>query len=296
MRSFTKTPEKASGHYRAIAACFVGAALAGCSTVETPPDAPIAPPAPILSMPHPAGADLADIRDLFYDKQAPVLDSLKFCDADFRKLQAATQSRDVLAEGMRELVRKDPAHYHWCFYSQILSMENALKGELYVDERQKLVLDTFEFLTPVARVFLTDYRDSRYLRWAIYRYQKLSEWVFFRRVEASPKETEELVNTANPMGLVRGSGDDQSAVLDRYGIGAPSMSESAPAPTAASAPAASADPGAATAPRAPASDSDSTSVSPPDGDFKPFSAIDPAQQSAPAEAPAAPSSARTTGQ
>ena len=189
----------------------------GCSTTELPEAPPPPPIPPLLTLPQPAGSDLSDIRDLFFAKGAPTFESLKECDAPFRKLLAATSSREELAQGVRELVRHQPEKMHWCYYGQLLRLEIDLHGDLYVDERQKRTLDTYEFVTPVARAFLTEFKDSRYLRTAVYRYRHLSEWVFFRRVDLTPKATSELVEASNPWGLLRGTGD-QAPILEKYNL------------------------------------------------------------------------------
>ncbi len=41
---------------------------------------------------------------------------------------------------------------------------------------------------------------------AVRKYQKMSEWIFFRKVELTPAGTAELVQPTNPFGLWRDSG------------------------------------------------------------------------------------------
>jgi hypothetical protein len=161
---------------------------------------------------------MSDIFALFADPHIPYQNEfIKNCDQDFRRLMGVTPSLQELQAGTRELVKNDPVKYHWCFYGKIMKLETDLKEESYVDERQKRVLDTFQFLSPVARAFVSEFRDSRYLRSAVYRYQKLSEWVFFRRLELSPAGTMELVQPFNPFGLWKKS-DAGFSILEKYHI------------------------------------------------------------------------------
>ncbi len=194
-----------------------------CSTSQVQPLAilPEAPP-PYIQVPHPAGLDFGDLLAIFAEKGAPSPNAFKDCDSEFTVLRVKTQSREELLQGARELVRRDPVRYHWCFYSKLYDMDMQLKSAVYLDERQKLVLDHYLFLTPVARAFQVEFNDSRYLRWAVSRYRGVSEHVFFRRVELSPQGAADLAGPVNPFGRYRKSADPQpQGILDKYGILAP---------------------------------------------------------------------------
>ena len=194
-----------------------------CSTTQVQPLAilPETPP-PYIQVPHPAGLDFGDLLAIFAEKGAPSPDAFKDCDSEFTSLRAKTQSREELLQGARELVRRDPVRYHWCFYSKLYDMDLQLKSAVYLDERQKLVLDRYLFLTPVARAFQVEFNDSRYLRWAVSRYRNVSEHVFFRKVELSPQGAADLAGPVNPFGRYRKSADPQpQGILDKYGILAP---------------------------------------------------------------------------
>lgn len=195
----------------------------GCSGAQVSP-LPVLPETPpgYVRVPHPEGMNIGDILAIFTDKDAPSPDSLKNCDATFMKLRTMTDSTDELNEGARELVRADPIRFHWCFYARILTLEEQLKLTPYVDERQKHVLDAYLFLTPIARAYLLEYHDSRYLRWAVSRYRRLSEHVFYRKVELSPRATQELAESKNPFGLLRDSESESLGVLEKYGLVRPS--------------------------------------------------------------------------
>jgi hypothetical protein len=189
--------------------------LSGCTTTEIAP--PLAPlPPDYTYVPHPQGADIGDIEALFTEEAAPKDPTYdKYCDKDFRELKRVARSTYELTEGTRQLVKQDPVNTHWCFYAKLLSLEYSLKSEPFIDVKQKNVIDTFQFLVPIARTFYSDFHDSRYLRFAIVRYRKMSELVFYRRLELTPGGTSELVQAANPFGLWRDSGGDYS-ILQKY--------------------------------------------------------------------------------
>ena len=197
--------------------------IGGCSSAQVvkSPDALPEEPPPLVQVPHPQGFDLGDVRAIFNEKGAPELETNKNCDTEYRKLLTLTQSREELKQGAREFVRNDPVKYHWCFYTKIIEMEAGLQKDTYIEERQKRVLDTYDFLTPVAQAFQSDFHDSRYLRWAIQRYRRLSEWVFFRKVEISPQTTLEMSVIENPFALWRQPTDDHKPILEKYGFVAP---------------------------------------------------------------------------
>ena len=211
------------------------AAFYGCSTTEvTPLPAPQPSPPPYVQVPHPTGTDLGDLRAIMVSKDAPSPESLKGCDAAFMKLRSLTESEDERRDGARELVHNDPVAYHWCFYWKIIDLDDSLKTMTFIDERQKKVLTTYQFLVPVARGFYSEFHDSRYLRWAILHYKRISEWVFYRKLELTPAETSELVQVANPFGLYRAPVIHNS-ILEKYGLAKAGGSN--PAASSAGAPA-----------------------------------------------------------
>lgn len=194
----------------------------GCSTfsvfqAEPLPALPPTPPG-YVQVPHPDGTDVGDLLAIFTDRSAPDPLSLKDCDQDFWKLQAATRSKDELIQGAREFVRVDPVKYHWCFYGKLFELEEQMKASVYIDERQAHVLKAYQFLTPMSRAFLLEYSDSRYLRWAVNRYRRLSEYVFYRRVELSPQATSELTSSSNPFGNYRPAAEPPKGILEKYGL------------------------------------------------------------------------------
>ncbi len=192
---------------------------ASCSSIEVNPPPPLPEPPDYVRVPHPEGLDIADLNAIFSSKEAPETGSLKGCDADLAKLRSLTANPEELAQGARELVRSNPVGYHWCFYRQILDLEHHLKEDNYFDERQKHVVEVYLFLTPIARAFIFEFGDSRYLRWAIARYRRLSEFVFFRKVEIAPRMSSDLiVNSADPIGFVRTTEPQDQSMLEKYGL------------------------------------------------------------------------------
>lgn len=210
--------------------------LNGCSTTEIAPE-----PISKISQPnyleasHPEGFDIEDVKILIESKNAPDTDSLKDCDADFLKLKeatAASKNEEDFKTGTLELIQKNPVKYHWCFYQQILDLENNLKRQSYIEEKQKSVLKTYEFLAPVARAFMKEFHETRYLRWAIRHYRQLSTWIFFQKLDQSPKTTEELVEANNPFGLWREPSNEtqKKSVLEKYQIEPQHDPETEPSP------------------------------------------------------------------
>ncbi len=207
---------------------MAGMVLAGCSGVEIKQEQELLPSPPDYAfVAHPSGFGASDLEALFLDSrvQRPSAEVLKACDSDFRKLRAATRSAEEFTMGAREFVRLEPVHHHWCFYSTLLDLELSLKREdLYLEDRQKKVVSAFVYLSPIARAFFSEYRDSRYWRWAIHRYRLLSETVLYRRLEPSPETTLDLVSASEPMGGLRKvplppTGRNEGAfILEKYGI------------------------------------------------------------------------------
>lgn len=197
----------------------------GCSTAQVDPQNPLPQDPPdYVKVPHAEGLDMGDLEAIFHTTVTPPYESLKECDKDFVKLRTLTQSRTELIQGARELIRADATLYHWCFYSKLRDLETDLKKSDYIEDRQKSVLTVYLFVGPMARAFLLEFNDSRYLRWAIARYRRLSEYVFYRSVDLSPDSTQELLSAANPFGLARqpasteGNQPREQGILEKYGI------------------------------------------------------------------------------
>ncbi len=205
--------------------------LSGCSGlfIEEEEPMPVIPPEPpkLTAVPHPQGMDSGDLLAIFTEKNAPSPDSLKGCDADFKKLKSSTVSREEIAQGVKELITSDAVKWHWCFYGQLYQLDQTLKTETFIDAKQKALVETYQMLTPFSRAFMSEFRDSRYWRWAINRYQTYSARVFYRRVESSPATTAELVGIVNPYGTFRPAAAMPKSVLEKYGIAKPEANRDA---------------------------------------------------------------------
>ena len=121
-----------------------------------------------------------------------------------------------------ELVTQDPERMHWCFYSKIVRLQGILQSDSTWSLRQKKVIESFEFLSPIASAFLECFHDSRYLRWATQYYTKVSEWVFFKKLNPTPENTLLLTNETRtdlePWVQVDKSEPRHDSVYTKYGI------------------------------------------------------------------------------
>ena len=201
-------------------------ALTGCSStqvVEQKSPLPVVPE--YVKVPHPAGFDLADLRAVLVSPLAPKAVLGEFadtCDEDFKKLLDATNQKEEHDKGANELVTKDPERMHWCFYAKISRLQDVLQSDSTWTQRQKKVLESFAFLSPIANAFMTTYHDSRYLRWAAQYYSKVSEWVFFKKLTPTPDSTLLLTTGTRPelepwVGVQRNESQPDS-VFSKYGI------------------------------------------------------------------------------
>lgn len=223
------------GHLSFLLACAFAQSCATGSEMEVLSELPEIPE--YAHVPHPGGYDLADLRSIFLEPKAPQPDTWATCDGDFKKLRSLTEIPDEIERGARELVLRDAAKMHWCFYSKFIGIEAEMaRPENYLEDKQKAVVEAYAFLAPIARAFREEYKDTRYLRWAIVHYRRLSEWVFYRRLEPTPDSIAKLAETPNnPFSKVR-KDEEKRSVLEKYGIEAPSPTARA-IPDAARAPA-----------------------------------------------------------
>ena len=196
-----------------------------CSTTVPLPQKPDLPVVPdYVKVPHPAGFDLADLKLIFFSPLAPKAVLGEFadtCDEDYKKLSEMTKIPDERRKAAEELVTTDPERMHWCFYTKISKLQEVLQGDTTWSTRQKKVLETFEFLSPIGKAYMEVYHDSRYLRWATQYYSKISEWVFFRKVVPTAENTVFAVanarNSLEPWVAVSQEKIENS-VFAKYGI------------------------------------------------------------------------------
>lgn len=207
--------------------------IAACSSIQAVQSPMIPPnPAPVLDLAHPSGFGMTDLKAIFLTQGAPERSSLKSCASQFSALSRKTELREELRAGARELVTENPKLYHWCFYGKILDLDEGINKAKLLDEKQSLTLETFKFAIPIARAFQIEFKDSRYIRWAIQRYRALSPFVFQRRVELTPEATAELAVLENPFGVWKPF-PDQKSILEKYGLReAPAQRAPATIPTA----------------------------------------------------------------
>jgi hypothetical protein len=225
MRLFARRSLKLAG------ASLLAIGVSSCAVlrpnvIEPTADVPAAPAAEVpgyAGVPHPVGLQIGDVLALFSEPGAPKRESpeMKTCAADYDALEKRTKAKDELKQGILELVRKEPIRYHWCFYSKILALEDELRHAQMLDDRQRDVVEAFRFLAPLSRAFYREFHDSRYLRWAIAYYRRASELAFYRRVEASPSLTKELVGSGADDDANRGISEKATSVLEKYGIVVP---------------------------------------------------------------------------
>ena len=197
---------------------LLGALLAACTSIQSV-QAPVVPPepAPVLDLPHPQGFGITELKALFLDPKAPEPAQVVGCADAFKELSRKTQLRDEIRAGARELVIEKPVLSHWCFYSKLLELDEALRKNGIIEDRQQMTLATFNFAIATARAFQLEFKDSRYLRWAIQRYRAISPIVFQRRVELTPEATAELAVIENPFGIWKPLPERQS-ILKKYGL------------------------------------------------------------------------------
>jgi hypothetical protein len=212
---------------------MLGALLSfsACSTTEL--EAPTILPPAYTQVPHPEGYDLGSLKVLL--QGSGVANDPEFvqnCDKDFNKLKSASNSTDELYQGVTELVGADPVHYHWCFYAKLNDLMEKVQSDMFIDEKQNRILDVFEFLVPVARAFMSSYHDSRYLRWAVKEYSKLSERLFYRKLELTATGVVQFVQPTNPFGVWK-MPSEAGSVLEKYAI---NKNETAPSPVPSSMP------------------------------------------------------------
>lgn len=219
--------------YSAVGAVLMMAFTAGCASTTVVEEKPVIPEVPeYVRVPHPVNFELASLRAIFYSPLAPQDvqgEFSKVCDSEFQKLAEVSNSMEERKKAANELVSGDPERMHWCFYAKISKLQEALQGDTTWTHRQKKVFETFTFLSPTANAFFEVYHDSRYLRWATQYYSKISEWVFFRKVNPGPDSTMALLDGAASSNLepwipVDTKISKKDSVFTKYGISlAPSV-------------------------------------------------------------------------
>ncbi len=204
----------------------LGAFWVSCTTTqkELPPPMPPPEPPPYTRVSHPVGNDIGDVIVIFYKPESPDRKTLTDCDKDFRDLLSKTQVAEEIKQAANEFVKEDPVSYHWCFYSKVLDVEEGVQKQPFLFERQKVVVEGYEFITPIAKAFYREYRDSRYWRWAIEYYKHLSEFVFDERVNTTETTKQELVTGVPSFYGWRApqeASKSEDRVIEKYGLRKP---------------------------------------------------------------------------
>lgn len=121
-----------------------------------------------------------DVKSLFLIKDAPERSQFDKCDFDYQAETMLSKNKEELFTTMPAHVKSDPVRYHWCFYHKILRLEEDLEKQDYIEEKQKLVVERYLFLTHLARIFQVDLDDPRYLDFALHNYKRLRSLYFPR--------------------------------------------------------------------------------------------------------------------
>ncbi len=215
-----------------VVAAILLSLSSGCATSGPPVEA--AEPPDIVdarnrtpewtTLPHPNSSAVASIEQILQDRVWTSIRPEGFeekCDQAIIELRTHSSNEAEFKIGLRELINKHTTYYHYCFYEKLDALEKRLKTEDYVEDRQATVLKTFRTLTPLARAFLDNWRESRYLRIASERYQKLSPRIFFRTVEPNAENTRELVNLQGTQEQQDRLPDAPTSVVERLKVTEP---------------------------------------------------------------------------
>ncbi len=191
----------------------------GCSSVEVEPLPPLPKVPEYTTVPHPMGYQLVDIKAIFNHPDAPTMGDLEKCDEKLRVLKKKTNSFDERKRGVRELVASEPVFYHWCFYSRVLKLHDDIDSNESIQARQNMVVSAYETIAPLANAYRKEFQDTRYYRWAVKDYRKMSEAIFYRSLTLTPESSVLIVESMpSPHALWRKSPDQNRSILEKYGI------------------------------------------------------------------------------
>jgi hypothetical protein len=201
--------------FAASIALVLASACSSTKVAQAP--APISEPQriPVLALPHPEGYASADLDALLKLPEAP--QAPESCHVTQRELAKRVLNAQELERGVAELVVDQPAVQHWCFYHRFRHLDSELKELEGILKKQQHVIETYRDVLPIARAFQSEFKDSRYLRWAIQTYRRVSPQVFFRTVELTPEATQELVLIERPFSDWKAPASGLS-VLEKYGL------------------------------------------------------------------------------
>ncbi|MCM2277884.1 MAG: hypothetical protein NDJ89_07380 [Oligoflexia bacterium] len=159
-----------------------------CASAPRSPEAVAAPAAEASRFRalHPQGYSAQETRLLFERGGAPIRladpgfrEFQEGCGSDYQAEKSIARTKEELFSAFPEHVRARREHYHWCFYAQLLALQELLGEDLAEpglgDAVPPGALDRFSFLTHLARVFEVDFEDGSYLRQAAAAYRRFSE-------------------------------------------------------------------------------------------------------------------------
>lgn len=194
-----------------------------CSTTEVEPVKPLPEVPEYTKVQHPTSFDLIDIKMALQSAEAPKQYEQDQCDAEYSKLSEVTLNLNEIQKGLLELVKENPEKYHWCFYSKLYKLHEDLKVVSNLQDKQKKVLETYAFITPLARAYYYQFHDTRYLRMAVYFYKQFSSSYFYRNLEETPEMAKLLVikDIQNPFGFYQQNSNESQSVLEKYGLRKP---------------------------------------------------------------------------
>jgi hypothetical protein len=168
-----------------------------CATSQPENLKPLPELPPYARVEHPSTYQKGDLEALFRSNDAPSEAVLASCEGEIQKMKSRNASPFEIESAVAAAIGNDPVQYHWCFYHQLRSLDLKLSQEEYISQKQKIILEAYEFLVPVAKVFRRDFAESRYFKWSVTTYRRYSDLYFSRQVEPSAETTALLVDDAN---------------------------------------------------------------------------------------------------
>ena len=155
----------------------------------------------VVKLQHPDGLKVEDLHKLFANIGAPNFGSLEKCDFDYQVERTLAHSSEELITAFRVHVQNDAEKYHWCFYAKLLELDESLKKEGFLEDKQKRILSAFSFITHLAKVFQIEREDTHYLRAAVFTYRELNRSHFFRDMKMTSGTRYDLLSPEFPEGL-----------------------------------------------------------------------------------------------
>jgi hypothetical protein len=144
---------------------------------------------PYMTLPHPIDYRTPSVEALFTNVDPKRDEAIKRCSQVVDQIQTQVVSMEEQKQTLKEWLRKDPSSCHWYFYSSFKQVEQALAQKEYIDEKQKITLEAYSRIVAIAQAFHEEYTDPRYLYFASVNYQRVSQMVFYRKLDLAPETT-----------------------------------------------------------------------------------------------------------